>query len=591
MRNSIRIRAVQAAYAVLIVGAAGLGPLAAGQQTGDAASQPSTDKWAQHYYDRVAKFEEENAPRHNVVLLGSSHVEGFDAALLAPRWRVINRGIASDRIGIGERGVLRRLDCSLFNCDPSVIVLENGVNDLGELWRHGTPSMEEIEKCYREVVQKIRTRLPQVPLIIADLFPTRERYADLVPLIAEFNTRLKQIARDFDCVLVEAYPSLADSKGLLREEYSRDGLHLTEAGYRVWAKLLDDALATSAAGAGTVLDAADATHEPNSNLLWYNAQKLTVEGKGWTDTEKSFERLPARAKPQVTNDVWSLSKKTAGLAVRFTTNATTIAAIWDGGGAMNHMAATGNSGLDLYVKRDGKWVFRAVGRPQTSRTTATLATGLSGEVNEYLLYLPLYSDVTELLIGIEPNAQILRPPPRPAARAKPIVFYGTSITQGGCASRAGMCHPAILGRRLDREVINLGFSGAGKMEPEMAGLLGELDAAVFVLECLPNMTTDMVRERVQPFVRSLRQARPAAPILLVENPLGVPDNPGNHALRQVFASLVEEGVSRLYYLPGQSQLAGDENGTVDGVHPTDLGFHRMAAVYEPMLGAILASQP
>ncbi len=591
MKNSIRIHAVQAVRAILLLGTAGLASLAAGQQASDAANQAPPDKWAQHYRDRVARFEQENAPQRNVVLVGSSHVEGFDAALLSPRWRVINRGIASDRIGIGERGVLHRLDCSVFNCSPSVVVLENGVNDLGELRRHGTPSMDEIETCYREVVRQIRARLPAVPLIIAGLFPTRDRYVDLVPLIVELDGRLKQIARDFDCAFLEAYSSLADSQGLLRAEYSRDGLHLTEAGYRVWAKLLDDALASNVAGAGTLLDAAEASREPESTLLWYDPRRLVIEGKGWADTEKFYERLPARAQPQVTEMVWTLGKRTAGLAVRFATDSKTIAAVWDGGGAMNHMAATGNSGLDLYAKREGRWVFCGVGRPQPQRTTATLIAGVSGELTEYLLYLPLYRDVTELLIGIEPDARMVRPPSRPAQRAKPIVFYGTSITQGGCASRAGMCHPAILGRRLDREVINLGFSGAGKMEPEMARLLGELDATVFVLECLPNMTTDMVRERVRPFVRILREARPATPILLVESPFDAPHNPGNHALREAFVELVRDGVSRLYYLPGESQLAGAENGTVDGVHPTDLGFHRMAVAYEPILGAILASQP
>ena len=205
------------------------------------------------------------------------------------------------------------------------------------------------------------------------------------------------------------------------------------------------------------------------------------------------------------------------------------------------------------------------------------------------MYLPLYSGVTELRIGIEQDATIAQPPPRPAGRDKPLVFYGTSITQGGCASRAGMCHPAILGRWLDRAVLNLGFSGSGKMEPELAHLLGELDAAVFVLECLPNMTTEMVRQRVQPFVRILRAAQPTNPILLVESPLNPDANPGNEALRNAFENLTEQGVSGLYYLPGKTQLAGSENGTVDGVHPTDLGFFRIATAYEPVLRSILDS--
>ncbi len=587
MRNHPSSHVIPIVQAVLRVSVAGFAAVAAGQPASAPATQAVADQWAQHYRDRVAQFERENVPPQNVVLVGSSHVEGFDASLLAPRWHVINRGIAADRIGIGARGILHRLDCSVFDCQPGVIVLENGVNDLGELWRHGTPSLDEIETCYREVVRRIRTRLPDVPLLIADLFPTRDRYADLVPLIVDLNDRLRQIAADCGCTFVAAYPGLADTQGLLRAEYSRDGLHLSDAGYRVWAGLLDEAL-TSATTRGTVLNAAEATQESDSKLLWYNAQQLAIEGKGWADTEAFYERLPARARAHVTETVWTLSKRTAGLAVRFATDSGTIAAVWDGGTAMNHMAATGNSGLDLYARREGRWVFRGVGRPQPQRTTATLVSGRPGELTEYLLYLPLYSPVKELLIGIDPGARLVRPP---APRTQPIVFYGTSITQGGCASRAGMCHTAILGRWLDRAVINLGFSGAGKMEPEMATLLGELDAALFVLECLPNMTTDMVRERVRPFVRALRAARPTTPILLVESPLGVPDNPGNRALREAYADLLQEGVSRLHYLPGDTQLAGPENGTVDGVHPTDLGFHRMAMAYEPILRAVLASHP
>jgi lysophospholipase L1-like esterase len=180
-------------------------------------------------------------------------------------------------------------------------------------------------------------------------------------------------------------------------------------------------------------------------------------------------------------------------------------------------------------------------------------------------------------------------PARPRT-TRPIVFYGTSITQGGCASRAGMAHAAILGRHLDREVINLGFSGSGKMEPVLADLLCELDPVLYVLECLPNMTTDMVRERVAPFVRRLRNVRPKTPILLVENPNIASDGLQNRTLHAVYDELNAEGIAGLHYLPSTDQLAGREDGTVDGVHPTDLGFSRMAEAYEPVLREIVGNQ-
>ena len=193
----------------------------------------------------------------------------------------------------------------------------------------------------------------------------------------------------------------------------------------------------------------------------------------------------------------------------------------------------------------------------------------------------------ELKIGIDKSAYIASPSPGIRDTRLPIVFYGTSITQGGCASRAGMSHTSILSRWLDRQVINLGFSGAGKMEPAMAELIQELDAALFVLECLPNMTNEMVRERLEPFVVRLKESHPDTPLLLVENLLLSSDSEQNKELQKIYARLKQQGFNKLYYLDSAPQLEGRENGTVDSVHPTDLGFYRMAEAYYLLLQDIL----
>ncbi len=246
--------------------------------------------------------------------------------------------------------------------------------------------------------------------------------------------------------------------------------------------------------------------------------------------------------------MWGLSQHSAGLCVRFVTDAANIQARWTVTSdrlAMPHMPATGVSGLDLYVKVDGRWRWLAVGQPRQApdqhgpigRATCRRSS------REYLLYLPLYNGVSSVEIGMPAGAKLAVAPPR--GRSKPIVFYGTSITQGGCASRPGMVHTAILGRRLDCPVINLGFSGNGKMEPEMAALLAELDPAVYVLDCLPNLTPAETAERVEPFVQTLRKARPQTPIVLVEdrnytNAFLVASrrerNEGNHAALRAAAS-------------------------------------------------------
>jgi len=271
---------------------------------------------------------------------------------------------------------------------------------------------------------------------------------------------------------------------------------------------------------------------------------------------------------------------------------------------MPHMPATGVSGVDLYLRQaDGSWRWAANGRPTGKTNTVTLVEGISSEPREFCLYLPLYNGVERVEIGVTPQAFLAPAPERRSGHRQPIVFYGTSITQGGCASRPGMVHTAIVGRELDTPVINLGFSGNGKMEPEMAGFLAELHASVFVLDCLPNMDGAMVSERVAPFVRRLRRSHPDTPILLVEDrtyadavlrPARAARNRENRmALNRAFGELHAAGVKHLFYLPGELLLGRDGEDTVDGSHPTDLGFARQAKAFlqvlEPILGA--AAEP
>jgi lysophospholipase L1-like esterase len=345
------------------------------------------------------------------------------------------------------------------------------------------------------------------------------------------------------------------------------------------------------------IDAATATRDAKADVLWYNARQLTVEGQGWTDTKDPWDRLPARAEKIVRGPVWGLSRSSAGIAARFVTDARSIRARWtltSANLAMNHMPATGVSGLDLYVRNGERWQWVGVGKPGTGLThEGVLADSIPPGQHEYALYLPLYNGVKLVEIGVPAAAAVYKAAPR----GKPVVVYGTSIVQGGCASRPGMAHVAIVGRRLDCPTINLGFSGNGKMEPEMEKLLAELDPAVFVLDCLPNMTTDMVKQRVEAFVRTLRQAHPAMPIVLVEN---VPTQsaaflPGprsvytekNDALRAVYRRLQGSGMRGLSYVPASALFGDDTDATVDGTHPTDLGFERMAAGLEPVLRPLL----
>lgn len=336
-------------------------------------------------------------------------------------------------------------------------------------------------------------------------------------------------------------------------------------------------------------------------LEWHDAKKFTVEGLGFTDVKSPYDRLPARAEGVVRPEVWNLSRDSAGALVRFTASTTAIHARWKLTGknlAGANITAVAASGLDLYARTDaGKWRWLGIGRPtQFPENTDALITGIPAAPREYMLYLPLRNGVTSLEIGLPKSAAIAPGPPR-AAASKPILFYGTSITHGISASRAGMTHVAMLGRTFEREVINLGFSGNGRMEPEVIKFVAELNPAVFVLDCLPNMNAKDLQERAVPGVKMLRAAHPETPILLVEDrniQTGFlvqsrrTANDANHAaLRDAYAALQQEKVPQLYYLKGDDLLGQDGEGTIDGSHPTDLGFTRQAAEFERVLRPIL----
>lgn len=372
-----------------------------------------------------------------------------------------------------------------------------------------------------------------------------------------------------------------------------------------WLALICSLFLAGSTRAEEIIKPELARTDPKTGILWYDAKHLDIEGKGWQDTRSYYDRLPAKAEGKVRDAVWNLSRHSAGILVRFTTDATTIHARWTLTGknlAMPHMPATGVSGLDLYAQdKAGTWRWLSVGRPTEFPTnTVVVASGLPAGKRNYLLYLPLYNGVTSVEIGLAQKDTLAKPDPRPAAQRKPLVFYGTSITQGGCASRPGMVHTAIIGRKLNRPVINLGFSGNGKMEKEVVDLMAELDPAVYIIDCLPNMSAKEVTDRTGPLVKALRQARPKTPILLVEdrsyaNSVLLPaqkqrNDTSRAALKKEFNQLKETGVASLFYLPGDRLLGDDGEDTVDGSHPTDLGFMRHAEAFCDALGPVLATK-
>lgn len=342
---------------------------------------------------------------------------------------------------------------------------------------------------------------------------------------------------------------------------------------------------------------------PRAVLNWVDVAEFPIHGRAFVDRKKPFDRLPLRAEGVVGDEVWDLSRHTAGMCVRFATTSPDIHVryrLTSKSLALPHMPATGFSGVDLYGLDDARWRWLGVTRPTSQQVEAQLLDGAPAteEPRPFQLWLPLYNGVESLQVGVAEGHDVA-PMPRVEGQ-KPIVCYGTSILQGASASRPGMTWAAIVARELEREVCNFGFSGNGRMEDEVARFLCEIDAAAFVVDCLPNMTAELVAERTEPLVRRIRAARSDAPILLVEDRTFAgawfsAERRTQHerrraALRDAYARLQADGVQGLSYLSGNDLIGDDDEGTTDGSHPNDLGMMRQADKVAAALRPLLASR-
>ncbi len=333
---------------------------------------------------------------------------------------------------------------------------------------------------------------------------------------------------------------------------------------------------------------------------WHPVERPQVRGTAWSDHESLSDRLPPRAKEQLRPGLWTYSTNGAGLWVDFETDAHRIQARYTlekDALSFPNMPATGVSGLDLYVRNTaGQWRWIATFRPKGQSNEAVLAGDLPQGNNRYRLYFPLYNGVQEMAIGVPPEAAFGFSPP---AKAAPIVYYGSSIAQGCCASRPGMAFPSIVSRRLDHPLINLGLAGHCRLDPPLANLMAEQDAALYVIDCNPNLEPGEIEGLIVSFVTRLREKRPDTPLLLVEN---APHPPGNlsperaghqrarqEGLQRGYRTLLNQGVRNIHYQAGGDLLGTDGEGTVDGTHPNDLGMLYHANVITPTIKDLLVN--
>ena len=332
---------------------------------------------------------------------------------------------------------------------------------------------------------------------------------------------------------------------------------------------------------------------------YYNVKSapIALEGLAFMQENKGdFYRIPRTLTArEVNKGVVFLANHTSGACVRFRTDSPNIviraklAYSYD----MSHMTRAGSAGFDSYAAYNGKLIYQKTIMPKAGEKSihALIGKNPDRKMRDWLINLPLYGGVESLEVGIEKNSTIQAPTPHRIS--DPVLFYGSSITQGGCASRPGNNYTSMLCRAVDAPQINLGFSGSARGEEAMAKVIGKLKMACFVYDYDHNApTVKHLQKTHEKFFKIIRSMQPELPVIILSK-CNFRNNQNDKARREVirktYENAVASGDKNVYFVDGETLFAGDlrDSCTVDGTHPNDLGFFRMYEHVLPVLKTAL----
>ena len=337
-------------------------------------------------------------------------------------------------------------------------------------------------------------------------------------------------------------------------------------------------------------------------INYVDASTLNICGYTLKSESKPYARFDHTRYAVPNKHIEGMCKYSTGLYVMFSTDSKTIMAKWKWvkRGMGNNMTPILQRGLDLYIEKDGKYMFVGVGRPSGSHdkceSTWKLAKNMPEGTKKCMLYLPCWCELTDLQIGIEEGTSI-------AGIESPykytVLTHGSSITHGASASRPGMTYAARMSRYLGVDFVNFGFSGECKLQPEFAKIIAETEADAYMFDAFSNPSAKEIRERLEPFIKTITEAHPDKVFIFLQTHMREDTlfdekwrnaNLERRATVRELMPQMEKKYKNVIFLDGENITSNDYDGTIDGAHPSDLGFDKFIKTYLPRVKKILKKQ-
>ena len=550
--------------------------------------------WIERHQAKLKEIAERKA--FNVVFLGDSithywegHTNNWQKWTGDAAYKTLNLGFSGDRT---ENVLWRLAHGELDGYSAKVIVLMIGTNNAGHLSEAEEPA-SNVAAGVKAILAAIKTKQPQAKIVLCAILP-RGRKEDFAQNVPWRNTEANVLIRKFcdgkNIVWCDFGNQFLGAGGVVDKRLMPDLLHPSDAGYDRFGSavlpIVDRLL-------GLTVDPMKYDHRMQAAQVasdddqyeWYDGSKLWMEGRGFDSTPSPYWRLPKSAEKTVGDGVWIWSQCAAGMTLRFRTNSQGFRIRWRVKYEQvwgRNMSSCGKSGIDVY--RYGPKNCRFLKSGLLERRDGVVDVPVwTTTMEDYIVNLPSYNPLEMIEVGFKKGSKVEAPRKRASGIVKPVVFYGTSITQGGCSSRPGLGYVNLLGRQLDVPVVNLGFSGNGNMGGDFVDYLAKIDASCYVIDTLWNMDKDMMKERYEKFVATLKAKRPGVPIILVGQ-----SNVFNQNVdpKDKIAEATAEKLG-LPFVPAKDLFVPDSEGTIDGCHPNDYGMTCIARGLIPALKAAL----